>query len=289
MYKSIALLLTSFVLSCKSEINSSKAIIISPIFVPVTKQKIDTTYKRILSNIPAPNGYEIQGNEKGSYAHYLQNLPLKPEGSPIKYYDGQIKSHFKEYIAVLDLPIGNKDLHQCADAIIRLRADYLWNNDQFDKIHFNFTNGMKVNYRNWMQGQRIQVKGNKTSWYQAKKASNTTQDYWDYIEQIWMYAGTLSLSKELKKRKIADISIGDVFIQGGSPGHAIIILNIAQHKNSREKLILLAQSYMPAQETHILTNPNDPTLSPWYSIKDIDQLITPEWTFNSKDLMYFEN
>lgn len=239
--------------------------------------------------ITAPKGFKIQEVSKDSYAYYLQSLPLKSKGSIIKYYDGRTKSHFSEYVAVIDLPIGTRDLHQCADAVMRLRADFLWHTEQYDKIHFNFTNGMRVDYNNWMKGQRIKVVGNNTTWYQAKEPSNTPEDYWNYLEQIWMYAGTLSLSKELTAREIKDIQIGDVFIQGGSPGHAISIVNMAIHNTTGEQLILLAQSYMPAQETHILTNPYNSQLSPWYSVKDLDQLRTPEWTFNASDLMYFEN
>ena len=242
-----------------------------------------------IKDILAPTNFKMHEALQESYAYYLQSLPLKPKGSLIKYYDGKTKSHFSDYIAVIDLPIGTKDLHQCADAVMRLRADFLWHTEQYDKIHFNFTNGMRVDYNNWRQGQRIKVIGNNTTWYQAKEPSNTPEDYWQYLEQIWMYAGTLSLSKELSARAIKDIQIGDVFIQGGSPGHAISVVNMAIHNTTGEQLILLAQSYMPAQETHILTNPYDSQWSPWYSVKDIDQLRTPEWTFNASDLMYFEN
>jgi hypothetical protein len=38
--------------------------------------------------------------------------------------------------AVMDLPVGNKDLQQCADAIMRLRAEYLYRPGQFNSIRF---------------------------------------------------------------------------------------------------------------------------------------------------------
>ena len=43
------------------------------------------------------------------------------------------------------------------------------------------------------------------------------------MQWIFMYAGTLSLSKEMQPISINNMQIGDVFIQGGSPGHAMII------------------------------------------------------------------
>jgi hypothetical protein len=84
-----------------------------------------------------------------------------------------------------------------------------------------------------------------------------------------MYAGTLSLSKSMHTKSIEDMAIGDVFIKGGSPGHAVLIVDLAENEKG-EKVFLLAQSYMPAQETQILKNNNDPDLSPWYSDKIAD-------------------
>ena len=59
------------------------------------------------------------------------------------------------------------------------------------------------------------------------------------------------------------MKIGDVFIKGGSPGHAVTIVDIAINPKTNKKVFLLAQSYMPAQEIKILKNPNNSELSPW--------------------------
>jgi len=103
-----------------------------------------------------------------------------------------------------------------------------------------------------------------------------------------MYAGTHSLSKELKSVPLENIQIGDVFIQGGFPGHAILVVDMAEHLTTKEKIFMLAQSYMPAQETQILKNPTNKNLSPWYSLNFEGQLDTPEWDFNKSDLKRFE-
>ncbi len=102
---------------------------------------------------------------------------------------------------------------------------------------------------------------------------------------VFSYAGTHSLSKELKNiENLEDIKIGDVFIKGGFPGHAVIVMDVAKHKNSGKKIFLLAQSYMPAQDIHILKNPNNTALNPWYSTDFEDKLYTPEWTFDKNQL-----
>ena len=105
------------------------------------------------------------------------------------------------------------------------------------------------------------------------------------MDMVFTYAGSSSLSKELKPVKnIEDIEIGNVFIHGGFPGHAIIVVDIALNPQTGEKIFMLAQSYMPAQEIHILKNPNDPALSPWYSVNYEGALVTPEWVFQKNEL-----
>lgn len=236
-----------------------------------------------------PIGYKRNAISDNSFQQYLRRLPLKPINSKVTYFDGRLKNNNGVYEAVVDLEIGKKDLHQCADAIIRLRAEYLWNKKEYDSIHFNFTNGFRVDYKEWMNGKRINVNGNSTSWTQREDASNSYESFWRYLETIFTYSGTLSLSNELISINTNDLQIGDIFIQGGSPGHAIIVVDKAINYYTGEIIFLLAQSFMPAQEIQILINPNNKSISPWYSYDFGDKLQTPEWTFNRNDLKRFEN
>ncbi|MRX69896.1 protein of unknown function (4846) [Flavobacterium resistens] len=234
-----------------------------------------------------PQGFVREEESKTSFDYFLRNLPLKPLGSNVLYFDGTIKPNRNVYEAVVDLPIGKQDLHQCADAVMRLRADYFYSQKQYDKIHFNFTNGFRADFSKWAAGFRIAVKGNKTSWVKTVKPSDSYETYWKYLETVFMYAGTASLEKELKPINASDIKIGDVFIKGGFPGHAVIVVDIAVNPKYNQKIMLLAQSYMPAQEIQILKNPNNSSLSPWYSVDFGTSLKTPEWTFSSSQLKRF--
>jgi len=234
-----------------------------------------------------PNGYQRVKTSKGSFASYLRSLKLKPVGTKVKNYDGSIKSN-PVHEAVVDLPIGHRDLHQCADAVMRLKAEYLWRKGAYNKIHFNFTNGFQVDYTKWMKGNRMVVSGNKTYWKKKAQPSNTYKDFWKYMELIFAYAGTSSLSKEMKSINMSDMQIGDVLIQGGFPGHAIIVLDMAVN-SSGEKLYMLGQSYMPAQEFQVLKNFNTKSISPWYKLDGNDNIYTPEWNFTSSDLKRFND
>jgi len=178
-----------------------------------------------------------------SFAYYLRSLPLKSEGALVKYFDGRTKQNNRVYSRVIDLEIGKKNLHQCADAIMRLHAEYLWERERYDKIHFNFTNGFQVNYTEWKQGRRMIVEGNKTYWNNRHQPSSSYSDFWQYMELIFTYAGTASLSKELISVEYADMQIGDILIQGGHPGHAVIVVDMAYKPETKEKIFLLAQSW----------------------------------------------
>ncbi len=241
----------------------------------------------IATRFDVPKNFVRQSNVTDSFGFFLQNLSLKSKTAKAKYFDGTFKSN-EAYISVIDLPIGTKDLHQCADAIMRLRADYFYKNKNFSKIHFNFTNGFRVDFVKWIQGYRIALKGNKTSWIKIAKPSFDYQTYWKYMEQIFQYAGTASLEKELKKIDIQNLNIGDVFIKGGFPGHAVIVVDVAENAITKKKIFMLAQSYIPAQELQVLKNTKNIALSPWYDLDFGAELVTPEWTFLPSQLKRFQ-
>lgn len=247
-------------------------------------QHINPKGKTVSERFLLPDGYQRLVHPPHSFAHYLQSLPLRPDGAKVHYHNGEIKSK-DVYDGVVDMELGKQNLQQCADAVIRLRAEYLYKNKQYESISFNFTNGFKADYSKWMQGYRVGIDGNRTWWKQSAKASNTYDSFRKYLDIVFSYAGTLSLAKSLKKKAIKDITVGDVFVIGGSPGHAVIVVDMAEKDG--EKIMLLAQSYMPAQDTQILKNKQDRALSPWYKVSNRGELETAEWTFDWTDLKGF--
>lgn len=244
---------------------------------------------KISERFNVPEGFTRIKVDTISFGHYLRNLPLKDAGEKVRYFDGSTKDKINVYDAVVDLPIGNRDLHQCADAVMRLRAEYFFKRQEYDSIHFNFTNGFRADFSNWRKGKRIGINGNNVSWKQSASPSDSYKNFWKYLEMVFSYAGTASLEKEMSSIPIKAIKIGDVFIKGGFPGHAIIVVDMAEHKISGEKIFLLAQSYMPAQEIQVLKNLNDRELSPWYSSVISNEMRTPEWTFEKTNLKRFSD
>ena len=212
-------------------------------------KKSKQQYSKII-NIPVPAGYErVEANDL-SFAWYLRNLSLNTDNT-VYSYDGSVIMN-KEYgyqYAVINMDIGKRDLQQCADAVMRLRGEYLYHQKKYSEIHFNFLSDGKARYyTNYAKGKQ------------------TYPEFRKYMDYIFAYANTGSLKKELKKvNDIQNVKIGDVFIQTGKPyGHAVIVVDLAKNKQTGEKIFMVAQSFMPAQSIHILKNGNE-DLSPWYS------------------------
>jgi len=226
-----------------------------------------------------PNGYTRKSYPSGTFGNYLKQLPLKPAGTLTKRFNGETKPN-KVAAAVVDISVGNSDLQQCADAVMRLRAEWLFSEKRFNDISFNLTNGFNMKYSEWKKGKRLNAACN--GWTSGATASESHEDFMNYMKKVFTYAGTLSLSNELQPKNIADIEAGDVFIKGGSPGHAVIVLDVAQGPEG--KVFLLAQSYMPAQDIEVLINPNSHSLSPWYQANQIGRLLTPEYYFDWNQL-----
>lgn len=242
----------------------------------------------IFTRIQTPLNFERVVYKAGSFGYYLQHFSVKPAGSKVMLFDGRQKYRQDVHAAVLDIDVGKRDLQQCADAVMRLRAEYLWQAGRYQDIEFSFTNGFPAPYSRWRTGERIRVAGNKVDWVKRSGWSESYQSFRSYLNMIFAYAGTLSLDRELDRKSLDEIEAGDVFIQGGSPGHAVLVVDKALHPTTGEMLVLLAQSYMPAQEIHVLNNFNDPTLSPWYSVQSLgDRVETPEWRFQANHLKSF--
>ncbi len=228
-----------------------------------------------------PEGFSRVESEPGSFGEFLQQLPLKPDNTKVKNFDGSEKAH-DVHLAVVDYSLGDRDLQQCADAVMRLRAEYFYEKDALDMIHFNFTNGFKAEFSTWASGHSIAVNDNDVSWVKDSKRDGTRESFDKFMNMVYAYAGTLSLKEELISKDIQDLQIGDVFIHGGSPGHAVIVVDMAINDATGQKIFMLAQSYMPAQDIQILKGDTDNT--PWYDANIEQTLDTPEWTFEKTEL-----
>ena len=241
--------------------------------------KLATVSRTLHDGVQPPDGFKRIEVGKRSFAAWLRGLPLKPAGSRVRLYGGRLKGNQRAHHAVVDMDV--RRWQQCADAIMRLRAEYLWSIGQQGKIGFHFTNGMWAPWSKYNQGFRVRLKGHRTRWVKTAGADSSRKAFHRYLRLVYCYAGTASFRRDLRKRRaLDDLAPGDVLNQSarrGSYGHAVLVLDMAENRKG-DRIILLGQSYMPAQDFHVLKNPRDARLSPWYRAKDLRMgLKTPEW------------
>ena len=216
-----------------------------------------------VADIPLPAGFTRLVAGSNSFTAWLRNIKVKKDPQ-VYLYNGRLKRNQDAQFAVLDIPVGTKDLQQCADAVMRMRAEYLYQQKRFNEISFADNNGRKYNC----------------------PASADRKNFERYLESVFAYCGTASLEKQLRRvQAFHTVQPGDVLIKGGFPGHAVMVMDVAADSSGR-KIYLMAQSYMPAQDIHILRNPMYENLSPWYLAEGGDNVFiySPEWTFSAKEL-----
>jgi len=234
--------------------------------------------KRI-REISLPKDFNYSVSADTSYSNWLLDIALK-ENKTVYLYNGKLKPDQNVQYGVMDIDIGKKDLIQCADAVMKLRADFLFSKHRFHELNFISTSGDSLCFEKWLKGIRWKEHGSGLQAYKSNSTANdNTAEYKKFMELVFSYCGTYSLSKQLKPIvDVNSIQPGNVFIKGGFPGHAVTVMAVANNANG-EKVFLLSQGYMPAQDIHILKNYADPDISPWYSLKDIYPLYTPQWQF----------
>lgn len=225
----------------------------------------------VAERFPIPPKWIRYTAKEGTFAHYLQRFPLLATGSPVLAYDGRDLEKQMIAAAVLDLDVGNRDLQQCADAVMRLRGEYLYQAQRYQDIAFSFlSDGQPRQYLDYAPTDRSHARFRR------------------YMNWIFAYANTQSLENDVRPLAISQVQPGDFFLDVnlGSFGHAVIIMDVATDTTTQQTYLLLAQSYMPAQSMHVLKNLH--SASPWFPIRTEQPLQTPEWQFEWTDLRRFK-
>lgn len=221
----------------------------------------DSNIYKTINDIPLPEGFKQKQGRDSSFADWLKKIRLKTD-TRVFLYNAQLKNNQSAQFAVLDISVGDRDLQQCADAVMRLRAEFLFHEKKYAQIVFTDYEGNDY----------------------AFDPPYDRNHFNSYLFRVFGMCGSASLALMLKKSVMDSIAPGDVLIRGGFPGHAAMVMDVAVN-DSGKKIFLLAQSYMPAQDIHLLNNPSNPSLSPWYEVNDEPYIKTPEYTFRNTELM----
>lgn len=224
---------------------------------------------------PAPPGYKRVRVEAGSFAEWLRGLPMAPEGTPAKSFDGtETLSGEDDYLAgVVSIDTGTSDLQQSSDVIIRLHAEYLWSRGERDKITYLSATKLGMPLSRWEKGQRLLPNGPNVFWViKGKPAEVDHAEFRRYLDAVFNWANSTSLSpRSTPVADPKDLVAGDFFLQSTEPNHVAVVLDVAE-KPSGERVALLGQARSPAESVHVV-RPGKAT--PWFSVRPPVPVLTP--------------
>lgn len=236
---------------------------------------------RLDKRVPVPSRFTRVSLADGSFGAWLRGLPLEPAGTAVVSYRGQIilPADHPNLAAVVDIDVGAQDLQQCADSVIRLRAEWDWSRGRRDQS-YRAASGAAMPFARWALGERITVSGpagSKLTWAPATRPDSSHRAFRSYLDSVFAWANTGSLARDTTPVALADLQPGDFVVQPGGPGHAVLVLDLAVDA-AGHRVVLLGQGFMPAQSFQVL---HPGTLGSagdgaWFRVDD-DGLTTPFW------------
>lgn len=281
MKKYFAILVLSACISCNQSQEKAKIFIDETLVSSEGNSLISPSENTIKSRFLPPVNFVVENAKSNSFGEFLQNFPLKKYGTEILRFDGNPISTQTLHEAVFDIDTDEKDLQQCADSVMRLYAEFLWKQNRKNEIAFHFTSGDLVKWMDYRDGNRPIIDGNSVSFRKTANFDDSYKNFRNYLDLIYNYAGTISLSRETKPvLESKNLKIGDILITPGSPGHVVFIAGVCKNKEGK-KLFLLAEGFTPAQSIHVLKNPYHKEISPWYELDvNATQINTARFTFS---------
>ena len=242
----------------------------------------------VAESIPLPDGFLRVAVAPGSFGDWLRHLPVKPADTGVTLHDGRPVADHGTVAAVIDIDVGRSDLQQCADAVMRLRAEYLFSRRLAGLIGFELYSGERYRFAAYAEGRTPVPSGERIAWRSGPPRDSSHAGLRRWLDIVYGFASTRSLAHELRPvDDPADAAIGDVFIHPGSPGHALIIVDLAVDPTDGRKIALLAQSSTPARDVHVLRNTLEPGLGAWFALAEGRTLVTPGRVFAPNELRRF--
>jgi Domain of unknown function (4846) len=209
---------------------------------------------RLDARFPAPAGFSRVAVDAASFGAFLRALPLLPAGSPVvDYRDRLVRAGDDPRIAaVVDIDVGTSDLQQCADAVLRMNAEWRYSRGDRD-VAYPVSSGATLSYPRYLAGERAFASGNKLlTQPSASRMSDDHRAFRGYLDEVFTWANTTSLEREGARVPFAELRPGDFFVMVERPyGHAVLVLDVARN-DAGDVAMLLGQSYMPAQSFQVL-------------------------------------
>jgi hypothetical protein len=199
-----------------------------------------------------PEGFARVPLAPGTFGRWLRTLPLLPPGTPVRSFRGRVvlPGDHENLAAVVALDVGDQDLQQCADSILRLHAEWVFAQGRRD-ASYRAASGAPMPFARWARGERMVPQGLGFTWTASARPDATHGSYRRWLDGVFAWANTGSLARDTQHVAESDLSPGDFVVQPGAPGHAVLVLDVARAADGRRAL-LLGQGFMPAQSFQVL-------------------------------------
>jgi hypothetical protein len=229
-------------------------------------------YDPLASAFPPPAGCARVEAAEGTWGHWLRHLPLRRAGTPVVTGGGWtvISGRSPHLAGVVDLDVRRNQ--ECADIIFRLRAEYLRWAGRDDEIAFSASGG-RLAWAEWKRGIRPHPVGNRLRFRRTAAPDASRASFDRYLAAVFRWCGTLTLARDSRRGDPADIQIGDLFVHGGSPGHAVLVVDLARDRAGKQAALLL-EGYMPAQSAYL---PAPDAETAWFDLDPHLPVDTPRY------------
>jgi hypothetical protein len=237
---------------------------------------------RLDLRFPPPAGFVRVPITAGTFAAFLRPLPLLGPGAPVVDHRGKTLyaspgegGPHENIAAVVDIDVGARDLQQCADAVVRMHAEWRYARGDRD-LTYLAASGTPLSYRRWLAGERAVLAGGKLAVVpRARAQRDEHRVFRAWLDEVFAWTNTAALERDAAPVALSEVRAGDFFVLSGVPfGHAVLVLDVARDERGRLAL-LLGQSFMPAQSFHVLRPSRDVA---WFVVDPTAaQVKTPFW------------
>jgi hypothetical protein len=226
----------------------------------------------------APAGHSRVPLDPGTFGAWLRGLPVRLDRDRVlSHRGGEIAA---PAAAVVALDVGAGDLQQCADTVIRLHAEHLWSAGRGETAAYHLTNGDLWRFSDWVRGEILTAEGSRVTRSPGPPRAADHRSFRRWLQRLFVWAGTRSLATDSRPLPPGEaIRPGDLFLDPGGPGHAVLVLDVAVPQ-SGPAVALLGQGFMPAQELHVLRGRGPGVLDGvWFTLPETpgETLATPSW------------
>ncbi|MDR1735865.1 MAG: DUF4846 domain-containing protein [Oscillospiraceae bacterium] len=248
----------------------------SPTQTPEIKDPGGTT---VGTRFAPPQGFTRADVGEGNFAAFLRDLPLKTDGMSVTLYDGSVGT--VSAAAVVDIPIGESDRCQRTDALILLRARYLYGAGLKSEIMFHFTSGFSYDYSSYSAGKRVKVSGSDVEWVSGGTALDNETVLGNYLDVLYSYSRASTL-ESLDTKEAGELYPGVLF----TDGNGAIIADMAVNAETGETAVILIGGGSPACDLYIPPN-SDAEISPWHIVSPGGGIYIGEASFMAVDAREF--